>query len=209
VAYATILAVACIPDLQPMDPPPRCDGGQTISYDDASDSLKTPQLEDAITQYEALAGQWTVDVICPSDSAAARRLEFAVQTSPSSEIEFRPLCVGGQTAVTSCTISFSGQGFPELSGQSADFDVRFLPSPGAKFCVGRIRPELDNLCDLQNLDPSYDPSLSLLALGLAVDSTNAVSGTLIYGFQPYQNPGGGMTQEGYNCGWTNARRVAP
>lgn len=198
-ALVILLSVACVPELQPKDlPGSKCvDGGQ----------IETQQLEDIIIQYSALAGQWTVDVRCPPDSATARTLGFAVETRPRSDIEFQPLCRRDVAAVTRCRISFSGQDFPELAGQSSEFDVLFPQGPGA--CVGLFYPEADYPCGPQKMDPSYDSTWDFLAATFVVDSTNALRGKLIYGFKPSQSSQGGMTQAGYDCISTSAVRVGP
>jgi len=209
-ACVPVLLVACIPELQPEYPPSdqSCDGGgQALSYDDAPESFKTPELEDAILLYEALTGEWAVDLACPPDEPPARTLHLAVETKPRSEIRFVANCQGRKAVVTSCGVSLSGAGFPELNGQSVALDVLFLPGPGV--CAGQVYPELDYQCGPENLDSSYDPSLAFVAMALAVDSTNAVSGALIYGSQPFQTPQGGMAQQGYDCRWASARRVDP
>jgi len=207
-SFTILLSIACVPDLQPQYPQSQCvDGGQRLSYDDAPDSLKTHQLDDTIVQYSALAGQWEVDIRCPPDSPAARTLGFVVETRPRRDIGFQPLCSGGIEAVTKCRVSFSGQDFPELAGQSSEFDV--LLSPGSGMCIGRLYPEADYACAPQKLDPSYDSTWDFLAAGFTLDSTNALSGYLNYGFKPYQNAQGGMSQAGYDCTSTSAVRVGP
>jgi hypothetical protein len=202
-AHFALLLVGCSPELQPVDPP--CSRGKPVSYDDAPESLKTPELLDAMARYEALAGEWTVTLICPPDKPPARGLRFTIETRPLNQWKFWQICGGGEDATTTCRVSFSSPDFPELNGQSAEFDVLLLLEPGYQVCVGRALPE-QGLCAPQNLDPSYNPSWDFLSLSLAVDSTNAVSGTLIYGFRPYATSQGQMTQEGYDCRWTNARR---
>jgi hypothetical protein len=208
-ALLIVLLCACVPDLQPQVPPgSQCvDAGQRVSYADAPESLKTEQLEDAFVQYAALGGQWAVEVRCPADSATARTLDFSVETRSRGDIYFQPLCSGDVAAVTKCRISFSGQGFPELAGQSSEFDV--LLSPGPKVNLGRLSPGADYPLGSQMMNPSYDSTLDFLSVEFAVDSTSALRSVLVYGFKPYQNSQGGMSQTGYDCISENAVRVGP
>jgi hypothetical protein len=193
VAYAALSPVACSPELQPAAPP--CNA-TSISYDEAPESFKTSQLEDAIAQYEALAGGWTADIVCPPDRPPARALDFAVETRPRREIEFFSGCGTEGDAVTSCQINLSGQDFPELSGQSENFDIGFLVAPYKVIAV-------------QSLQPPRDSSLYSIWMRVTIEMDNTVSGVLTYGFAPYRNADGSMTQNGYDCNWTNARRITP
>ena len=212
-ALCLFLSVACVPELQPALPPGygpgnQCsDGGQRISYDDAPDSLKTSPVEDAFLQYSTLAGQWSVDVLCPPDSLTTRLLEFSIGVLPLNDVEFLEMCDGNFAATTKCRIIFTGDGFPELAGQASDFDVLF--SPGSGLCIGRLYPEVAYSCGPLEVDPSFNPEWDFLAVGFAVSSTNEVFVTIKYGFKPYRNSQGGMTQMGYDCHSESAVRTDP
>jgi hypothetical protein len=194
IASSALLPVACVPELQP--DVPDCTG-ECVGYDSAPESFKTPELEDAIVQYEALAGQWTADIVCPPDQPLARTLGFSVATRPRSEIQFHTGCGGGVEVSTHCQVSLTGEDFPELSGQSAEFDVAFLYVWNYKVAATQL------------LDPSYDPSFAAISLMLGVETTNVVSGLLAYVLQPHRTGDVSITQEGYRCPWTNARRGGP
>jgi hypothetical protein len=190
---SALLPVACVPEMQP--DVPDCTS-QSVAYDSAPESFKTPELEDAIVQYEALAGQWAADIVCPPDRAAAGALVLSVATRPRGDIQFHTGCVEGY-ASTHCEVSLTGEAFPELSGQSAEFDVGFLARWNYKVLATQV------------LDPSYDPSFAFISLAVGVETTNVVSGWLTYALQPQRTGDVSTTQQGYLCPWTNARRVGP
>jgi hypothetical protein len=194
IASAVLLSVACVPEMQPAVPD--CTS-QSVPYDSAPESFKTAELEDAIVQYEALAGQWAADIVCPPDRPPARTLVLSIATRPRSEIQFATGCGVDGEASTHCQVSLTGEDFPELNGQSTQFDVSFWSRWNYKVLATQL------------LDPSYDPSFDFISLAVGVETTNVVSGWLTYAFQPRRNGDGSMTEEFYDCPWTNARRVGP
>ena len=205
-----LISVGCVPDLQPSEQQgsKQCaDGGQRLSYDDAPESLKTQQLKDAIALYSAMTGQWTTDVFCPPDSVMAKTLVFTVEARSQADIGFQPLCSGAVKVVAKCTIAFFGQDFPELAGQSSEFDA--VLSPGPRVDLGRLYPSQDYALGLQSMNASYDARLDLLGAGLAVDSAGGTRVALSYGLKPYRDAQGGMTQNGYDCVSANSVRVGP
>lgn len=101
-AIAGLLGICagCIPDLQPAQP---CEPGASVAYADAPESLKTPELLAPVATYEALAGEWAVDVVCPPDKPPAKSLHFTVETRPLSEWKYWSVCGGGgEAATTTC-----------------------------------------------------------------------------------------------------------
>jgi len=192
-ANVAVSSVACVPDLQTADPP--C-SGKSISYDQAPASFKTSELEDALLQYEALTGRWEADIVCPPDKPPARTLDFVVEAGPRSETRFSTGCGDAGQAATSCQVSLTSKDFPDLNGQSAKLDVEFLVGPY------KVRAT-------QLLDPSYDPSVDFISMGVQIDLKNAVSGWVTYGFHPFRDSDGTKVQYGYDCDWTEPRKLAP
>jgi hypothetical protein len=157
-----VFLAACVPELQPEEVPCTQD---SVPYDQAPDSWRTPQLEEAIARYEALAGRWRAGILCPPDQPTARSFDFVIQVKPRSEIHFSTGCGLGETAVTTCQVELSSQDLPELDGQSKEFSVAFHG--------GRVKVALEQL-----LDPSYAPGLYVLMMVVEVDATGVVSGWL-------------------------------
>jgi hypothetical protein len=187
-----VCLASCVPELEPAVPP--CDAQRT-PYDLEPEKYKTPELEDAIVQYQALAGRWVADFACPPASAAVKTLTFAIETRPRSEIVFWSGCGAGTSAVTTCRAGLSGPDFAGLDGQSTELAVAFLPNGIHKLVGGG------------DLDASYDTSLDSVRLSVGVDMENAVVGWLTYALQPHINSDGSGSQAFYECSWANARRV--
>jgi len=208
-AFVTLLSVSCVPDLQPAVPggSSQCvDGGQRLSYADAPDSLKSQELEDAIAVYSTIAGQWAMDFLCPPDSATTRTLGMTIEGVRRDDVTLEPLCRGGFIAVTQCRIVFSGQEFPELAGQSSDFDVRFLRGPVID--IGGQFGDWDYGMAGQTMDPSYNPSWDSLTVGIRLDSAGAMQTRLSFAFKPSWDGTHG-SRMGYDCTSGNAVKVGP
>jgi hypothetical protein len=181
----SMMLCACVPEMKSAE---ECGTQETVTYGKAPDGLVSEAVARQLRLFEALRGDWNVDVLCDPDWGGPRRAMLTIAPIPLESIQI--ISNGG---------SACGQGFPIWAGTVTLQGAAMGGLDGAQAKIEGHNPWAFSA----HFDTTYDASLLTVVLGITLTDGEAgmtLHGLLDYALRPTTAPDGiTKTIAGHEC----------